>query len=192
MKFKTFVFDLDGTLVELNLPFDEIREAIGIKERFILESIRKMDTKKQKESFEILEQFEVEAAKKTRLVDGVSDVFKLIEQNRLKKGIVTRNCRKSVEIISKKFNLNFDFVITREDAEPKPSPKPIYLALKIAKAHPKESVTVGDFKFDLMAGRLAGTKTALVLNQKNREMVKDFLHLADFVLEDIRELIRFI
>jgi len=192
MKFKTFVFDLDGTLVELNLPFDEIREAVGIKERFILETIRKMDVKKQKESFKILEQFEIKAARKTKLIDGVNDVLSLIERNGLKKGIVTRNCRKSVDIITQKFNLNFDFVITREDAEPKPSPEPINLALKITKSHPKESVTVGDFKFDLIAGRLAGTKTALVLNQKNKEMAKDFMHLADFVLKDIRELIRFI
>ncbi|HDD36235.1 MAG TPA: HAD family hydrolase [Archaeoglobus veneficus] len=188
MRFKTFVFDLDGTIVELNLPFDEIRREIGIKDRFILESIAKMDEEKRKRCFEILEKFEVKAAKKTKLVDGAEEIFKLIEKMDLKKGIVTRNCRKSVDVIIKKFNLDFDFVVTREDAEPKPSPEPIQLALKIAKTRAKESITVGDFKFDLIAGKLAGTKTALILHQKNRELAKDFLHLADFVFENFKEL----
>lgn len=190
--FNAFVFDLDGTLVELNLPFDEIREALGIKDRFILESIRKMDEKSRKERLKILEEFEVRAAKKTRLIAGVHEILGIIERKGIKKGIVTRNCKKSVEIILKRFNLNFDFVVTREDAEPKPSPESINLALRIAKVPPKNSVTVGDFKFDLIAGKLAGTKTILVLNGRSRETVEEFLHLADFVVNDFIELKRFI
>ena len=186
--FKTFIFDLDGTIVELNLPFDEIREAIGIKDRFILESIEKMDAKKREQALETLEEFEIEAAKKTKLVDGVREVFEIIESRDLKKGIVTRNCKRSVDIIVNKFGFNFDFAITREDAKPKPSPEPIKLALKITDTDARGALTIGDFKFDLIAGKLAGTKTALVLNQKNREIAKEFLHLADYVFEDFREL----
>ena len=43
MDIELIAFDLDGTLIEFNLPFDRIRKEIGIKKRFILESIMEMD-----------------------------------------------------------------------------------------------------------------------------------------------------
>jgi len=190
--FDTFIFDMDGTLVELNLPFDEIRKSLDIRGKFILESIMQLDEDEREKKFEILKQFEIEAAKRTNLMPYAKDVLEKIDSLGLKKGIVTRNCRESVEIIANRFGLDFDFIITREDAEPKPSPRPILLALRMAKSRPERSITIGDFKFDLMAGKAAGTKTALILTERNRIMAKDFLHLADYVIESLIELRRFL
>lgn len=190
--FDTFIFDMDGTLVELNLPFDKIRKSLDIHGKFILESIMQLDEAEREKKLEILKQFEIEAAKRTNLMPYAKDVLEKIDSLGLKKGIVTRNCRESVEIIANRFGLDFDFIITREDAEPKPSPTPILLALKMAKSKPEKSITIGDFKFDLMAGKAAGTKTALILTERNRIMAKDFLHLADYVIESLIELRRFL
>jgi HAD superfamily hydrolase (TIGR01509 family) len=183
---------MDETLVELNLPFDEIRRSLDIHGRYILESIMQLDEDEREKKFEILKQFEIEAAKRTRLMPYAKDVLEKIDSLGLKKGIVTRNCRESVDIIANRFGLDFDFIITREDAEPKPSPAPILLALKQAKSKPEKSITIGDFKFDLIAGKSAGTKTALVLTERNRTMARDFVHLADFVLNSLIELKRFL
>ncbi|WP_232215791.1 HAD family hydrolase [Archaeoglobus veneficus] len=184
--FRAYVFDMDGTLVEFNLPFDRIREELGIKGRYILESI--MEDSKREEKLEILKEYEVRAAKKAKLMPYAREILELLEDAGCRKGIVTRNCRESVEIIAEKFGLNLDFVITRDDAPPKPSPEPIKLALRITNAEPNEAITVGDYIFDVMAGKLAGTKTALLLNDKN----ESFAEQADYVIKCLSELQRFI
>ena len=180
----TFIFDLDGTLIELNLDFDAIRRALGIRDRYILEAILKLDGNLRRQKLEILKEFEIRSALTAKLMPHARDVLRLLEDLGLKKGIVTRNCRESVEIVIDRFGLEFDFVITREDAKPKPSPEPIILALKIAGSKPESSIVIGDYKFDLIAGKRAGTKTALILNERNRE----FVHLADYVLHSLKDI----
>jgi len=180
----TFIFDLDGTLIELNLDFDEIRRAVGVRDRYILEAILKLDEEVRREKLEILKDFEIRSASTAKLMPHAKDVLRLLDDLGLKKGIVTRNCRESVEIVINRFGLDVDFVITREDAKPKPSPEPILLALKLARSKPDTAIVIGDYKFDLIAGRSAGTKTALLLNERN----KDFIHLADYVLQSLKEI----
>lgn len=185
----TFIFDLDGTLIELNLDFDNIRRALGIGDRYILEAILKLDKDTRRQKLEILKEFEIRAALTAKLMPYAREALRLLDDLGLKKGIVTRNCRESVEIVIDRFGLELDFVITREDAKPKPSPEPVLLALKLAKSKPERSIVIGDYKFDLIAGRRAGTKTALVLNERN----KGFSYLADYVLyslKDIEKLLR--
>jgi len=185
----TFIFDLDGTLIELNLDFDNIRRALGIGDRYILEAILKLDKDTRRQKLEILKEFEIRAALTAKLMPYAREALRLLDDLGLKKGIVTRNCRESVEIVIDRFGLELDFVITREDAKPKPSPEPVLLALKLAGSKPERSIVIGDYKFDLIAGRRAGTKTALVLNERN----KGFSYLADYVLyslKDIEKLLR--
>ncbi len=180
----TFIFDLDGTLIELNLDFDEIRRTVGVRDRYILEAILRLDEDERREKLEILKDFEIRAASTAKLMPYAKEVLRLLDDLGLKKGIVTRNCRESVEIVINRFGLDVDFVITREDAKPKPSPEPILLALKLARSKPDTAVVVGDYEFDLIAGRKAGTKTALLLNERNRE----FINLADYVLKSLKEI----
>ncbi len=180
----TFIFDLDGTLIELNLDFEEIRRTLGIKDRYILESILRFKDEERRRKLEVLKEFEIRAASNAKLTPHAKEVLDMLEELGLKKGVVTRNCRESVEIVVERFGLNFDFVITREDAKPKPSPEPILLALKMVKSKPERAVVIGDYVFDLIAGRKAGTKTALLLNGRNREFAK----MADFVLRSLKEI----
>ncbi len=180
----TFIFDLDGTLIELNLDFDAIRRAVGVRDIYILESILRLDEKEMQEKLEILKDFEIRSALTAKLMPYAKEALRLLEDLGLKKGIVTRNCRESVEIVIERFGLDFDFIITRDDAEPKPSPEPILLALKLTKSEPRRAIVIGDYKFDLMAGRKAGTKTALLLNDRNR----DFAHMADYILKSLKEI----
>jgi len=177
---------MDGTLVEFNLPFEKIREELGIKGRYILESIMK-DSRKE-EKLEILKKYEIRAARRAKLMPYAREILEIIEGAGCKKGIVTRNCRESVEIVASRFDLSLDFVITRDDAPPKPSPEPIKLALRVVSARPYEAITVGDYIFDVVAGKLAGTKTALLLNEKN----ESFAEQADFVIRCLSELQKFI
>ncbi len=180
--FQTYIFDMDGTLVEFNLPLDRIREELGIKGGYVLESI--LEDSRKEEMLEILRDYEIRAAKKARLMPYAKEILEATGNAGCKRGIVTRNCRESVEIVAERFNINLDFIITRDDAPPKPSPEPVKLALQASRTKPERAITVGDYVFDIMAGKLAGTKTALLLNDKN----KSFAEQADFVIRCLLEL----
>jgi phosphoglycolate phosphatase-like HAD superfamily hydrolase len=53
-------------------------------------------------------------------------------------------------------------IVGRDEAEPKPSPDGIQYLLGHWGAQPHEAVMVGDFLFDLQAGRAAGVTTVHV------------------------------
>ena len=185
MKLKGVLFDLDGTIVELNLNFDRLREELNIKERFILEAIYRLNGDDKRKALNRLKEIEIESATNSVLMPGVKDVFEFLKDNKIKTGIVTRNCREAVDIILQKHGLDVGCVITREDAPPKPSPEPIRFALKKLSLAPQNSIYVGDFLFDILAGKNAGVKTVLILNERNRE----FKELADISVHSMEELI---
>ncbi len=188
-KIDNVIFDMDGTLTQLNLPFDRIREALGIKERFILEAILNSEREERREKLAILKKFEIEAARKSKLSDGVFELMEFLEDNGIKRGVVTRNCLESVLIFTERFGIEFDYIVSRETAPPKPSPLATIRAIVEAKSTPDSSISVGDFKFDLISGKLAGTKTVLLVTDRNKPMVSEFISLADHTITDLRDLI---
>jgi len=190
--FDLIAFDLDGTLIELNIPFEEIRKRLGIRDRFILEAILKMEENKRSKALKVLEYYETKCAENAKLIHFAKELIDALNQAGITKGVITRNCRRSVEVVSKKFDLKFDFVITREDAKPKPSPEPVILALKMFNISRDRALIVGDFVFDLIAGKKAGIKTALIITDKNREIAESYLRYADYVFKSLKELAEFL
>ncbi len=191
--FDLIAFDLDGTLVELNIPFDEIRRRLGISGRFILESILSMDNEAERiRALKILESYEIRCAENAKLLYFAREILDALKKAGIKRGVVTRNCRRSVEVIAKRFDLKFDFIITREDAKPKPSPEPILLALRSFKVDGDKALVVGDFVFDLIAGKNAGAKTALIITDKNKRFAQSYLKYADYVFKSLKELAEFL
>ncbi|HID43611.1 MAG TPA: HAD family hydrolase [Archaeoglobaceae archaeon] len=192
MKFDTFIFDLDGTLVEFNLDFDEIRKVLNIREKYVLESLMRLDEETRNKKMQKLKELEIEAAKRAKPIPFAEYILIKLDENGYKKGIVTRNCRESLDVVLSRFDFKLDFFITREDAEPKPSPAPVLLAIKKAKSSPERSILIGDYKFDLMSGKSAGIKTVLLLTEKNRENAGEFMHMADYIIESLDEIEKFI
>jgi len=190
--FSHFIFDLDGTLVEFNIPLDRIRTELGIGDGYILEHILSCPESDRKRKLGILKKYEVVSASESTLMPGVKDFIEFLEKNGVKKGVVTRNCVDSVNIITKKHLLNFDYVITRETAPPKPSAEPLKLAMKLVGVGKDESVMVGDHLVDMLAGRNAGVTTILVVNRKNASRIDEFSKYADYVIENLMELSDFV
>jgi phosphoglycolate phosphatase-like HAD superfamily hydrolase len=98
---------------------------------------------------------------------------------------VTRNSAESVQTVLRRFGLRFSLWLSREHAEPKPSPQPV---LKIAEAFglaPAELLVVGDYIFDVEAGRAAGARTAFVKSRAGAEPPAE----ADMVIVELRELL---
>ena len=70
--------------------------------------------------------------------------------------------REAVEKVLRRCGLTFDLVLAREDAPYKPSPEGLWQICAAWGMTPAEVLMVGDYLYDLQAGRSAGTRTALV------------------------------
>lgn len=181
---KAVLFDMDGVLVRQSLDFLAIKQEIfGSTEGFILERMAALEGTARARAEAILDRHETAAAHAAEAVDGVEDLFAWLDGQDLRRGIVTRNSRKCVAIVLDRLGLEVDAVVTREDAAPKPSPEPVLLACRRLGIAPGEGLFVGDYEFDMLAGRRAGLTTVLLKNH-----VQSRSDNADFVIESFRDL----
>lgn len=187
---KGVLFDLDGVLVENQLDFRKISREIFKQERFpLLENISRIkDWLSRKRAYAILEKHEATTAATCRLKKGIPQLFKLLVRHNLKKGVVTRNGRRPVNIIAERFGLNFDAVVTREDACPKPAKDPILLACKKMGLSCNEVIFLGDRDFDMIAGRRAKVFTFLLKN--NSQLYSQYAHFMVESIPDFTEYLR--
>ncbi len=159
------LFDMDGVVVRQRLDFLAIKEEIfGTTHGFILERIAELAPPERGRAEAILERHETAAAADAEPMDGVLSFLAWVQSRGLRRGLVTRNSRKSVQIVLARLGLLFDAVVTREDAPPKPAPDPVWLACQRMGVPPSEVLLVGDFEFDMLAGRRAGVGTVLLRN----------------------------
>lgn len=159
------LFDLDGVVVAQCVDFSAIKQEIfGSTEGFILERIHKLAGEERARAEAILERHETDAANRCQPVEGIVPLLDRLDRDGLRLGLVTRNSRKSVDLIQARFEFPFSTVVTREDAPPKPAPDPILLACRRLAVAPRETLFVGDFEFDMLAGRRAGVRTVLLRN----------------------------
>ncbi|HLC87820.1 MAG TPA: HAD-IA family hydrolase [Patescibacteria group bacterium] len=80
-----------------------------------------------------------------------------------------------------------EFVLYRDDVkELKPSPKPIFRALKMLKAQADDAVMVGDSEIDMACGKNASVKTIGVTYGFGGEHIRNFS--PDFVIDSLSEL----
>src|SRR5262245_29527076 len=187
------VFDFDGTLTEPgSIDFAAIREAIGCPSRQpILEHIENLPSKALQENCRrILDQFEIRAAQDSRPNAGAEDLVRYLQDRKLKLGIISRNSlgsiRRALENFSSIGASDFDAIVSRDDfAIPKPSPDAILALSKRFSVPAEEMLIVGDYIFDIEAGRRAGARTAFLTN---RRLSPPDDHLPDFTIDQLNEL----
>jgi len=164
------LFDFDGTLTKPDaLDFTVIKNIIGCPEEIpALEFIENIsDPQKKAKALKELSLFESRAAASSEPNPGAEELIRTIHSMSLPMGLITRNSIDSVRKALNNFSGigldDFDIVITRDDpVKPKPSPDGILLAARKLKIEPRQILMVGDFVFDMDAGRNAGTLTALL------------------------------
>ena len=157
------IFDLDNTLIDSDLNFEEIRRDIGFVTGPVLEFRDGQATPEQKVHIDaVLEKHEGRAAENSVLKEGTREVLDLIEQLGLKSALLTRNSARSVATVLQKHSIAFDTIVSREDAAPKPSPEPVFLICDRLGLRPDRTLMVGDFKFDIECGANAGCMTVLL------------------------------
>lgn len=185
-RLKGVVFDMDGTLTVSPLDFDLIRAECGIpKGRPILEYIEGRPESERRRMRGVLHRHERQAARQCTLRDGAKEVTEELVRRGVRTALLTRNSWESVQTVLRRFGLRFDCCVSRDDGEPKPSPQPVLRIAGELGLAPAELLVVGDYVFDVQAGRAAGARTAFVKTREDQEPPQD----ADFVIEDLRELL---
>ena len=160
---RAVIFDMDGTLTEPELDFDAIRAEIGMPEGVpILEHLTAVGEAERARAESIMVRHEREAIARATLADGCADLLGHLRGMEIPMAILTRNVREVVETFARMFAFEFHAVYTREDGPPKPSPHGARLLCQAMGVDPAATLAVGDYKYDVIAGRDAGCRTVLV------------------------------
>lgn len=96
---KAILFDMDGTLTEPYLDFDQIKRDMGIGPGPILESLAAMDSEPRRVAELILHQHEERAARGSTLNAGCEQLLKWLPEIGVETALVTRNSRRSVDTV---------------------------------------------------------------------------------------------
>ncbi len=164
---ENWIFDLDGTLTVAAHDFDKIRSTLGLpRDKPILEVLETYPEDQAKEILQNLEKIEHEIAKEAKPQKHARELLEKLTHKNVNIGILTRNSNKNAHETLKYSGLkdffSEEYIIDRNSCKPKPDPEGIYKLLKIWNVSPEKTVIVGDYKFDLMAGREAGTHTIYI------------------------------
>lgn len=187
MTLRAVIFDMDGTLTRPFLDFPAIRAAVGVPEPLLENMLAMAPGTERDRAFAILEKFEDEAAGKSELNPGARELLDFLARRSIPTGLVTRNSRRSTDLTLTRHSLRIDYAVTRDDAPAKPRPEPLWKICERFRVLPANTLMVGDFKFDILAGRNAGTKTALLTNGTVPSYVKEVE--PDHLVERLEDLI---
>ena len=159
---RAVLFDMDGTLTCPMLDFPRIKAEMGIGTRPILEALAEMTHERRAAAEAVLLRHEDEAAVGSTLNAGCEELLDWLTGRCVRSAVITRNSRSSVSTVFARHGLAFDVVIAREDAAPKPDPRPLLLACERLGVAPHDAWMVGDGQYDIEAGAAAGVLTVWV------------------------------
>jgi HAD superfamily hydrolase (TIGR01549 family) len=164
------IFDLDNTIVDSDLDFAAIRAEIGTDEPILEYRAAAGEAEKQRVD-EILDRHESRAAETCGLCDGAVEMLSFLRAHGIRTALLTRNSRQSVNTVLARHRLQFDFIVSREDSAPKPSPEPVFLICKRFGVQPSDALMVGDYLYDIQTGQAAGARTILVQGPNRHKFV---------------------
>jgi hydrogenase expression/formation protein HypE len=171
-RLRAVLFDFDGTLtVPGALDFAAIKREVGCpQEALVLEWIEALPAGPRRDSaVAALARFELAGAAASTPNEGAEALINHLRAHGLKVGVLTRNGLAAVEHALAGFSHlssgEFDVVLTRDDGvPPKPAPDGVLHAAGLMGVLPTETLVVGDYVLDVLAGRAAGAVTAYLTN----------------------------
>lgn len=180
---KAWIFDLDGTLTLAQHDFPAIRRELGIAaEDDILSHLAGLPADEARVLSERLDAIELRLAREVAPAPGAARLIHHLRGSGKHVGILTRNLHavavSSLEVLGISDCFAPEYVLGRDEALPKPDPAGIHHLLELWSVSPGEAVMVGDFRFDLEAGRAAGCRTCLLREHNSWPGLADW-HLPD-------------
>lgn len=186
---KHWVFDMDGTLTVAVHDFSAMRKELNLPESGgMLEHLRAMPEELSRPLIERLHAMERNYVEHAKASEGAHDFLGRLRSHGRNIGILTRNRYELALLTLEKAGLGEFFeplhIIDRDRARVKPDPEGIHLLLEKWGADVGDSVMIGDYIYDLQAGRAAGV---FVIYVDPTGMFK-FRDLADLCVKNLGEL----
>ncbi len=155
---------MDGTLTISAHDFEFIRKELGLAPQVpILEALNAMSDEESTPLWEKLNELEEHFAERSSLMHGAVELLEVLNSRGVELAILTRNTMPVVEKTLAACGLDHFFPLPhrldRDSCTPKPSPDGINHLLNLWQADVGTTVMVGDYLYDLQAGRSAGVTT---------------------------------
>ena len=184
-----WIFDLDGTLTVPIHDFDFICRELDIpRVADILSYLDKLPEAEASIRRARLHEIEMDLARKALPSAGAVETLRQLHESGAQLGILTRNERDiallTLDTIEAGHYFASENILGRSEVSPKPDPAGIHHLLFVWGAAPAEAVMVGDYLFDLQAGRAAGTTTVHV----GRPDGKSWPEFTDLAVGSLNEL----
>ncbi|ANG62336.1 HAD family hydrolase [Marinobacterium aestuarii] len=184
-----WVFDLDGTLTRPVHDFEHIRRELGLAPGAdILATLADLPEPQRSALYVQLDDLERYYALKAAPAPGLHGLFEWLSERNCRFGILTRNTREfallSLRAIGVEAYFDPAFVLGRDEAQPKPDPGGLQHLLSCWEIEPEDALMVGDYRYDLEAGRNAGLMTVHVDSREDRHWPE----LTDLRVQDLGEL----
>jgi pyrophosphatase PpaX len=181
MRYRTVLFDLDGTLVDSGpmilasfrhatrvvlareIPDAELVAAVGGST--IDDQMRTFDAERVDELVAVYRAHNTPLHDGLEAFEGTGALLTRLRAEGRRLGVVTAKRRTAAELAFAVLDLGrfFETVVTAEDtARAKPHPDPVLLALERLGSAPADAAFVGDSPFDVAAGRAAGVFSVAV------------------------------
>jgi HAD superfamily hydrolase (TIGR01509 family) len=185
-----WVFDLDGTLTVAVHDFAAIRRELDIPDGSdILDHLNSLAPHHAQPLHERLQKIELELAGVTRAAPGAVQLLEHLQAGGSRLGILTRNTRenalRTLDLVGLGSFFHPDHVLGRDEVLPKPAPDGIHLLADLWRTEPERTIMVGDYHYDLQAGRSAGALTVHVDASRGFRWPE----LADVSVETLEELL---
>ncbi|MEM1111821.1 MAG: HAD family hydrolase [Pseudomonadota bacterium] len=163
------IFDMDGTLVDSRLDFAAMRQETGCPaDMGLLEFADTLGKGQRTDVMAIIRRHELAGAERAQWMPGADAFLQRAARHGLPLAIVTRNSREVSELTFAKLGADPLYLVTREDAAPKPDPAGLQKVASHWQIDAAHLAYVGDFVFDLEAAHNAGMEAILYLQPKNR------------------------
>lgn len=194
--FRAVLFDLDGTLIRLDIDYEKEREEVrdyfcglGVPGDWHFKPIlTKIDEavsflvenrdygeeereRLKKGALDIIDRYERGGVEKAEIIPGAREALEYLHRYRTKTGIFSRTSKRAVELAIRKFGFpEFGVVLGRENSERvKPDPQQIEICQRILDIGDRRFAVVGDHIYDMMAGKSAGAYCVGVLTGVSSE-----------------------
>jgi HAD superfamily hydrolase (TIGR01509 family) len=189
-----WIFDLDGTLTVSAHDFEHIRRELGLApETPILEALHAMPAEQAAPLWETLNELEFYYAGQASVMQGAAELLQKLHENGRQLAILTRNTMPVVKQTLHACRLEHFFplehILDRDACIPKPSPDGVRRLLEFWRADADDSVMVGDYLYDLEAGKGAGVAT---IHVDTRRGDFDWSEYTDIRVEGLGEIIDYL
>lgn len=208
MRYKTILFDLDGTLLDTNeliissfmhtltsflpertISRDEIIQSMG---GTLYDILATYAPDRVEEMVQVYREYNIRQHDEMVVAfPYVVEVIKELHHKGVKMGVVTTKQRSTVEMGLKLCDLSpyMQAVVTIQDIEnPKPHPEPVLKAMALLGAIPESTLMVGDSSVDIEAAQRAGIDSAgVVWSLKGEEYLRAYS--PTHMLQDMREIL---